>query len=104
MKYVDVAERHRDFGILRILGASNIYLVGFLMQEVIAESIAGILLGFAFGYIVCGVFGLLLGGAVKMAFPFFWWPVAALTAASAPLIGAILAIPSAIRDGVKQAL
>lgn len=103
-KYVDVVERHNDFGILRILGASNTYIFTFLLQETIITSIPGALLGLVLGYIVSGLFEVLSGGFVSMPIPYLWWPVLSAIATSASLVGATLAIPRAVREGVAEAL
>ena len=102
VKHVDVAERSRDFGILRILGAPETYFVGFLLQEAFVESVPGALLGLVLGYIATELFGVLLGAS--MSTPFQWWPVATAIVILASLVGAISAIPRAIREGVAEAL
>jgi predicted lysophospholipase L1 biosynthesis ABC-type transport system permease subunit len=103
-KYVDVVERNYDFGILRILGASNTYIFAFLLQETVITSIPGALLGLALGYIVSGLFEVLTRGFVLIPIPYLLWPVLSIIAMSASLVGAILAIPRALREGVAQVL
>jgi predicted lysophospholipase L1 biosynthesis ABC-type transport system permease subunit len=103
-KYVDVVERSRDFGLLRILGASNIYLVILLLQEILIASIPGALLGLVLGYVVSGLFEVLSGGIVSVPIAYRWWLAATAIATSASLAGGILAIPRAVREGVAQAL
>lgn len=104
MKYVDVMERNRDFGILRVLGASNAYILTLLLQETALESIPGALLGMAFGYIATELFKALLDNPASMSFPYPWWPVVTAIVMCASLVGAILAIPRAIQEGVAEAL
>jgi hypothetical protein len=50
-------------------------------------------------------FGLVVAtAAITTTFSVFSWSEIAAIAACAPLVGAIFAIPKAIRDGVEQAL
>jgi hypothetical protein len=104
MKYVDVMERNRDFGILRVLGASVSYILTYLLQETILESIPGALIGLAFGYIATEVFKALLDNPAAMSFPYQWWPAVTAIVISASLVGAILAIPKAIQEGLAETL
>jgi hypothetical protein len=104
IKYVDVMERNRDFGILHVLGASVPYILTFLLQETVLESIPGALLGLAFGYIATEVFKVLLGGSIAMPFAYPWWPVVTAIVLCGSLVGAILAIPRAIQEGIAEAL
>jgi hypothetical protein len=102
MKYVDVMERNCDFGILRILGASDTYIVALLMQETIIESVPGIFLGLVFCFIGIWLFEAIT--RVSVSIPYEWWPLVIIIAIYASLVGAIFAFPKAIREGIAQAL
>jgi|GEM_PF-4930867 cell division protein FtsX len=104
MKYVDVVTRSRDLGILRILGASDSYIVKFLLQETLLESIPGALLGLVLGYIANGLIAVLVGASGASIVPYLWWPVVSAIAVCAPLAGAFFAFPRVVREGVAEAL
>jgi putative ABC transport system permease protein len=103
-QYIEVRERTLDYGMLRVLGASTRYFLVLLIQESLLLALAGTVLGIALTYVAKTI--------VALAFPTYlalntvcgWWPLASLCSFFALMLGGLLGVRVAIRDGVEEAL
>lgn len=103
-RYVDVVERSVDFGILRVLGASQAWFVGAVCQEAILFAIAGAPFGLFLAWLGRAILVVISGGMIEFSIGWAWLPVAATIAILGPVIGGMIAVPAAIQEGVAQAL
>ncbi len=99
--YTAVLERTREIGILKSLGASQIYIVNLVLRETAFLSLIGIALG------ICATF--LLKAAMGLHFPTILFPVSSgwlLTAAGIAFAGALVgatypALKAARKDPIE---
>ena len=94
---VNVAERTREIGIRKALGASNAHIVGQFLFESLAISIGGGVGGYALGYIGA------LAISVSLPFtPLFNWEIALIALGVSVTIGTIFGLYPAIRAARKD--
>jgi hypothetical protein len=103
-RYVDVVERSAEFGLLRIFGASYTYFLRLLIQETLLSAVPGFFFGIVFAYLLSASFQFVSNGLITIPVPYLWWPAAGLLASAGSLLGAAIAIPGAVKEGVLQAL
>lgn len=94
---VNVAERTREIGIRKALGASNAHIVGQFLFESLAISIGGGIGGYALGYVSA------LFISVSLPFnPLFNWEIAVIALSVSVVIGTIFGLYPAIRAARKD--
>lgn len=94
---VNVAERTREIGIRKALGASNAHIVGQFLCESLAISIGGGIAGYALGYIGA------LAISVSLPFtPLFNWEIALIALGVSVTVGTIFGLYPAIRAARKD--
>lgn len=94
---VSVAERTREIGIRKALGASNGDIVGQFMIESLALSIGGGVLGYILGYLVAFAI------STRLPFdPLFTWSIAGIAAGVSLIIGTLFGLYPAIRAARKD--
>jgi putative Mn2+ efflux pump MntP len=103
-RYIDIAERSADYGVLRIFGASYPYFLRLLFQETLLPAVPGALAGIVFACLLSVTFAFVSNGLVTISIPYIWWPAVGCLSSTASLLGAAFAIPKAIREGIAQAL
>jgi len=103
-RYIDVVERSSELGLLRVLGASNGYLLLLLLQETVVFAAPGALCGLGMAYFTSAILDVVSGSLIAFQIPLLWWPVAAVLASVGSIMGAILALPRAVEEGVRQTL
>ena len=94
---VTVAERTREIGIRKAVGASNGDIVSQFMIESLFLSIAGGVSGYIVGY--------LLAFSISTLLPFdpaFSWEIAGITAATSLIVGVVFGLYPAIRAARKD--
>lgn len=94
---VSVAERTREIGIRKALGASNGDIVAQFLIESLGLSIGGGISGYAIGYLVA--FGI---SSFLPFFPIFSWEIAGLAIGVSLVIGTLFGIYPAIRASQKD--
>ncbi|HET8884427.1 MAG TPA: ABC transporter permease [Candidatus Saccharimonadales bacterium] len=94
---VGVAERTREIGLRKAVGASNINIVWQFMVEALIMSLLGGLLGYLGGYT--------LAFAISTSLPFdpiITWEIAAIALGTATIVGSIFGLYPAIRAARKD--
>lgn len=101
--YTAVLERTREIGILKALGASPGYVLGILLRETVLLSVTGIVAGILMTY---GARALLAAFVPTFIteIAYDWWPIAAVIALLAALIGAVYPGLKAARQDAIEAL
>ena len=94
---VNVAERTREIGIRKAVGASNNDIVWQFLIESLAISIGGGIVGFALGYIVA-----LAASTILPFFPSFSWSIALAAFLISASIGVMFGMYPAIRASQKD--
>jgi ABC-type antimicrobial peptide transport system permease subunit len=103
-RYVEVIEMNREIGILRILGASMVYLLGILYQETLLVTILGTTAGIIMTYGAEWVVAMAFSDYLTLETAYRWWPIAGTISAIDPLSGAAFALRKSVTQGVLQAL
>jgi putative ABC transport system permease protein len=94
---VGVAERTREIGLRKAVGASNANIVWQFLIEALIMSLIGGILGYMGGYLIAFI--------ISTALPFdpiFTWQIAAIAIGVAVLVGAIFGLYPAIRAARKD--
>ncbi|HEY2859563.1 MAG TPA: FtsX-like permease family protein, partial [Terracidiphilus sp.] len=76
-RYVDVRERSVEFGILRVLGASQSWFVGAVCQETVLFALPGLILGLLFAWLGSSILEVVSGGMIAFSIPWIWPPIVA---------------------------
>jgi len=101
--YTAVLERTREIGILKSLGASQIYIVNLVLRETAFLSLVGILLGIGAAFLIKTAMGIRLP---TQPFPISsgWLMAATLIAFGGALVGASYPALKAARKDPIEAL
>jgi ABC-type antimicrobial peptide transport system permease subunit len=95
---VGVAERTREIGIRKSLGASNNHITTQFLIESLAMSIGGGAAGYVLGYIIAFI----ISRTFLTFDPAFTWQIAAITLGVSVIVGTIFGIYPAIRAARKD--
>jgi ABC-type antimicrobial peptide transport system permease subunit len=102
--YSEVLEMAHELGILRMLGASMGYILGFLVQETLLitllATIVGIVLTFGAKWFVSIVFL----NYLTLDILYKWWLIGGAISAAGPLAGEAFALRKSVRQGMIHAL
>lgn len=93
----NVAERTREIGIRKAVGASNYHIIFQFLIEALVMSISGGVLGFFFGYAIA----LLLGTFLPFN-PGFTWYVPTVSIGTSLIVGVLFGIYPALRAASKN--
>ena len=104
-----MAERRRELGLLKAIGARNSQIVGMALAEAALATAGGAAIGVLFGLLLLRLFErVLVHHLAEMGIPFLWldgtntWAVAAACVAGAALVGTIGAFLPAWRMGRRD--
>lgn len=103
-RYSEVLEMALEIGILRVLGASSVYILGLLYQETLLVTTLGTIAGIILTYVAKGLVAMAFQKYLTLEVVYRWWPIAAAISAAGPLSGAALALRQSVRQGVIQSL
>ncbi|MEO5950735.1 MAG: ABC transporter permease [Candidatus Saccharimonadales bacterium] len=95
---VNVAERTREIGLRKAVGASNSNIIGQFMIEALIMSLLGGVIGYIFGYILAFV----ISSSLLTFDPAFTWQIAAIALGISVIIGGIFGLYPAIRAARKD--
>ncbi len=95
---VSVAERTREIGIRKSLGASNGHIVWQFLIESLAMSIGGGIAGYVLGYLL----GFVISRSLLTFDPLFSWPIAAAALGISIVVGTLFGLYPAIRAARKN--
>jgi putative ABC transport system permease protein len=95
---VGVAERTREIGIRKSLGASHRHITWQFLIESLAMSVGGGILGYLFGYLL----GFIISRSFLTFDPVFNWQIAAITLGISVLIGTLFGLYPALRAARKD--
>ena len=95
---VSVAERTREIGIRKALGASNGHIITQFLIESLAMSIGGGVIGFGLGYLL----GFIVSRTALTFDPFFSWEIAAIAFGVSTAVGTLFGLYPAIRASRKD--
>lgn len=95
---VTVAERTREIGIRKALGASNGHITAQFLIESLAIGIGGGLFGYIAGYLLAFI----VSRSVLTFDPLFSWPIAALAIGTSVVVGILFGLYPAIRASRKD--
>src|SRR3989344_2283085 len=95
---VSVAERTREIGIRKALGASNGHITFQFLIESLAMSIGGGISGYILGYL----FAFTLSRSLLTFDPLFSWEIAAVTLGVSAVVGTLFGLYPAIRASRKD--
>jgi putative ABC transport system permease protein len=94
---VSVAERTREIGIRKAVGASNGDIVGQFLIESLALSIGGGIIGYGLGYLIAFIISTFLTFD-----PIFTWQIAATALGISLIVGLIFGLYPAVRASKKD--
>ncbi len=95
---VSVAERTREIGIRKALGASNGHIVTQFLIESLAMSVGGGIIGYGIGYLL----GFIISRTTLTFDPLFNWEIAAAAFGISVFIGTLFGLYPAIRAARKD--
>lgn len=102
--YTAVLERTREIGILKALGASPGYILGILVRETAMLAAIGTIVGIALTYGTRWVIMTKYPASLVQVIVPDWWPIAAITALSGAVLGAVYPGLKAARQDAIEAL
>jgi cell division protein FtsX len=103
-RYSEVQEMTHKIGILRVLGASRIYILGLLYKETLLITLLGATAGIAMTFGVKWVVSIVFPDYLTLDIVYVGWPIAAAISAAGPLGGATFVLNGSVKRGLIHAL
>jgi predicted lysophospholipase L1 biosynthesis ABC-type transport system permease subunit len=103
-RYSEVLEMTQEIGVLRILGASTGFILNLLYQETMMVTIVGTGAGIAMTFGAQRFVAIVFARYLTLETAYDWWPIVAVISSVGPAVGAALALPRSMKQGVKDAL
>lgn len=95
---VNVAERTREIGLRKAVGASNSNIIGQFMAEALIMSLLGGIIGYAIGYLLAFI----ISSSFLTFDPAFTWQIAATALGISVIVGGLFGLYPAIRAARKD--
>ena len=102
--YTTVLERTREIGILKALGASPGDIMGMLVRETLVLAFGGWLAGIVLSFFANWAINHFVRASIQSVITPDWWPIVALIAVVASLLGALYPGMRAARQDAIEAL
>ena len=102
--YMAVLQRTREIGILKSLGASQVFILRIILTEAVILGIGGTLLGIAMSYGACWLIRTIEPASIPMVIVPVWWPIAGVVTLVGTAFGALYPGISAARHDTIEAL
>ena len=102
--YMAVLQRTREIGILKSLGASQVFILRIILTEAVLLGIGGTVLGIAMSYGACWLIQTIEPASIPMVIVPIWWPIAGVVTLVGAAFGALYPGISAARHDTIEAL
>jgi putative ABC transport system permease protein len=102
--YMAVLQRTREIGILKSLGASQVFIVRIILTEAVILGIGGTILGIALSFGACWLIRTVEPASIPMVIVPSWWPIAGAITVIGAAFGALYPGLSAARHDTIEAL
>jgi putative ABC transport system permease protein len=102
--YMAVLQRTREIGILKSLGASQVFILRIILTEAVILGIGGTVLGIAMSFGACWLIRALEPASIPMVIVPIWWPIAGVITLIGSAFGALYPGLSAARHDTIEAL
>ena len=102
--YMAVLQRTREIGILKSLGATDVFVMSLILAEALVMGLCGTVLGIVLTYGTQYAIHGVMPASLPQAVVYSWWPRAGAIAIGAALLGALYPGMIAIRQDPIEAL
>ena len=102
--YMAVLQRTREIGILKSLGASQVFILRIILTEAVILGMGGTVLGIAMSFGACWLIRTVEPASIPMVIVPFWWPIAGVVTLIGTALGALYPGLSAARHDTIEAL
>ena len=102
--YMAVLQRTREIGILKSLGASQVFILRIILTEAVLLGIGGTILGIGMSYGACWLIRTIEPASIPMVIVPIWWPIAGVVTLIGSAFGALYPGISAARHDTIEAL
>jgi putative ABC transport system permease protein len=102
--YMAVLQRTREIGILKSLGASQVFILRIILTEAVILGIGGTVLGIAMSFGACWLIRTVEPASIPMVIVPIWWPIAGVVTLVGSALGALYPGISAARHDTIEAL
>jgi putative ABC transport system permease protein len=102
--YMAVLQRTREIGILKSLGASQVFILRIILTEAVILGIGGTVLGIAMSFGACWLIRTVEPASIPMVIVPIWWPIAGVVTLIGSAFGALYPGLSAARHDTIEAL
>jgi putative ABC transport system permease protein len=102
--YMAVLQRTREIGILKSLGASQVFILRIILTEAVILGIGGTVLGIVMSFGACWLIRTVEPASIPMVIVPSWWPIAGAVTLIGTALGALYPGLSAARHDTIEAL
>jgi putative ABC transport system permease protein len=102
--YMAVLQRTREIGILKSLGASQVFILRIILTEAVLLGMGGTVLGIAMSFGACWLIRTVEPASIPMVIVPSWWPIAGAVTLIGAALGALYPGLSAARHDTIEAL
>ena len=102
--YMAVLQRTREIGILKSLGASQVFILRIILTEAVILGMGGTVLGIAMSFGACWLIRTAEPASIPMVIVPIWWAIAGVVTLAGAALGALYPGVSAARHDTIEAL